>query len=81
MGANYNGYRVTVDYSPFRKWAATYTWSGTHWLARHCDFETALKAAVAYYDRGDLGAEVIVRCETDEQAEACKARGFVPQSA
>lgn len=78
MNANYNGHRVRVDYSQYRKWAATYTWSGIRWLASRCDFETALEAALRDYNRGDLGSEVIVKCETDEQVEICKAKGMVP---
>lgn len=77
-GAEYNGHRVSVDYSRFRQWAATYTWSGIRWLASRTSFENALAAALREHGRGALGSEVIVSCETDEQIELCKAEGMVP---
>ena len=76
-GANYNGHRVSVDFSPYRGWAATYHWGRLVWLASRTTFELALEAAEREYARGALGAETSVACDTAEQVEVCRARGYV----
>lgn len=79
-GADYNGHRVSVAWSDYRKsWSASYTWGGLQWLVRGAGFEEALTVAMREFDRGALGAEVEVECQTEEQIEACRARGFVTE--
>lgn len=75
--ADYNGHRVTVDFSSFRSWAATYHWGRLVWLASRTTFESALEAAEREYNRGALGAETCVLCETQAEIEVCLARGYV----
>lgn len=75
---DFNGHRIEVDYSEFRKWGASYYWSGIHWLACRCSFEYALEAAEREHGKGALGSEVRVQCETPEHEEICIAHGLVP---
>ena len=78
-GADYNGHRVEVSYSSYRNaWSASYTWAGTCWLARMTTFDQALDAAFREHDRGALGSEIRVDCQTDEQAKICCERGLIP---
>jgi len=76
-GADYNGHRVDVDRGANPGWRAHYTWAGLVWLTRGATFEQALAAAIREHDRGALGSEIRVACETDEQVAACVALGFV----
>lgn len=80
-GADYNGHRVHVDFTTHRSWAATYTWGGLRWLASRTTFDLALAAAEREYNRGALGAETVVACETAEQVEVCLARGYLHKDA
>lgn len=76
--ADYNGHRVVVSYSSYRNaWSASYTWAGTVWLARMTTFEDALRAAFYEHDKGALGSEIKVECQTEEQVTICRARGLV----
>jgi hypothetical protein len=59
--ADYNGHSVSIDWNHYRGyWIARYTWAGTIVIARG-RLVDCLRTGKAEYDRGALGAEVMVR--------------------
>lgn len=67
--ADYNGHAVRVWWNEYRGYyIAEYQWAGRNVLARGA-FVDCLRAALAEYDRGALGASVIVALRPDD-AEA-----------
>jgi hypothetical protein len=80
--ANYNGHRVTVSFNTYRQyWVADYFWAGRVVLSRgSSEIQPALDAALREYNRGALGAEVIVDARNEAEAEACIKAGLVPYS-
>lgn len=76
-GASYNGHRVhLIPPNDFKRyWTAVYTWAGMHTIARGT-LRECLVASKRYYDRGDLGAAVIVTVTSEEDAALCEELGF-----
>jgi hypothetical protein len=79
--ADYNGHRVDFcEPNSFKRyWTCYYTWAGTVTIGRG-SLVDCLNAAKREYDRGALGASAQVRVDSEEDAEACLAAGFVPWS-
>lgn len=85
--ADYNGHAVRVWWNDFRRYyIAEYQWAGRNVLARGT-FEDCLRAALSEYDRGALGASVMVAPRPDdaEALAACEAHprlvpGRVPEN-
>ena len=75
--ADYNGHHVTVSWNTYRRyWVAEYFWAGRVVLARGTLVD-CLAAAKREYDRGALGAAVVVTGLTaPEQVAAAAALGF-----
>lgn len=67
--ANYNGHHYTVSWNSYRRYYVTeYFWAGRIVVARTSDLAEALRVAVDYYDRGDLGAAVAVAAKPEDVA-------------
>jgi hypothetical protein len=78
--ADYNGHYVTVEFNNYRQhWVARYTWAGIHWLARG-SFRDCVLAAKREFDRGALGATVLVAGVPEEETEWLAGLGFVPHN-
>lgn len=71
--ADYNGHRVTVEWNDYLgHWVAGYYWSGFVALARGTLTE-ALRAALREFDRGALGASVLVELRSAADVEGIPA--------
>lgn len=85
--ANYNGHRVSVAFNDYRQYhTAEYFWAGRVVLARG-SFANCLRAALDEFNRGALGASVIVHArpgDADElalcEAEPLLVPGALPRS-
>jgi hypothetical protein len=74
--ADYNGHRVEVSFNTYRNyWTAHYMWAGIVWIARGSLAE-CLAAATREYDRGALGAEVLVEVRDEAELAECIAAGY-----
>lgn len=75
--ADYNGHYVTVAFNDYRGyWVTEYTWAGRNVLARG-EFARCLEAGIEEYNRGALGATLVVCPRTEEEAALCRAKGLV----
>ena len=64
--ADYNGHNVSVSWNDYRRYhIAQYYWAGRYVLARG-SFADCLAAATDYYNRGALGASVLVAPRADD---------------
>lgn len=78
--ADYNGHFVSVYFNDYRQyWVADYTWAGRIVLGRGT-LANCLSAAKAEYDRGALGACVVVTVESEEDKQEAELFGFQPYS-
>ena len=74
--AEYNGNHVSVAWNEYRRyWVAEYWWAGRIVLARG-SFDQCLRAAKDEYDRGALGATVLVSASTLEEVAFARSLGF-----
>lgn len=77
--ADYNGHHVRVSFNDYRQyWVAEYTWAGRNVIERG-SFEACVRAAKAEYDRGALGASVLVACLMEHEVAFCRSLGFVTE--
>ena len=78
--ADYNGHYVSVAFNTYRQyWVAEYFWAGRIVVGRG-SFENCIIAAKAEFDRGALGATVVVTGVEDDKVEWMTTLGFVPYS-
>lgn len=70
-GANYNGHAVSVTWNSYRRYyVADYYWGERVTLARG-KLAECVAAALAYYERGALGASVSIGAEPADAEDPC----------
>lgn len=67
-GADYNGHHVTVEWNEFRRFYVTEHWWGGRVVHCRGSATDCVRAALREYDRGALGASVVVSLREEDVA-------------